>query len=306
MNHRLFLVTGLLLLTLPLASFAQGERVQIGQDIVIEVEEAASEAVCIGCSIRVLGQVSGDVVAIGGNIEIEGSAGQDVVAVFGNLAINGSVGQDAVAVSGNVRLGSSAQVGQDVVSSGGRVERDSQASVGGKITSAPGVPVVGTGLMGLVFLALVVCGIVNLVLVLLCYLLAGEQRVDTMVATLRERAGLAFLTGLGVAVGVILLFIFAATLGPLTPIVVIVVALAFLLTLLIGYTGLSSWLGRSLARKTSPLWAVLLGAVLVTILQLIPLVGLLLFLVFFPLSLGIAALSGYGTAPNWLAERFGQ
>lgn len=312
-THRLFIA---LLLAFPtVAQAAQAaERVQVGQNLVIGEGETVSDAVCVGCSIRVLGRVTGDAVTLGGNIEIEGAVagdavgvfgnvdlsgavGQDLVAVFGNANINGAVGQDVAAMGGNIRLGPEAGVGQDVTTAGGKIERHPQASVGGDVGVSPGLP-------GLLLLGLLACALSNVLLVLLAYAIAGEGRVQTVAGTVRERTGLALLAGLGVLVAAVALFIISSLLGPVTPIVALIVALGLLVTLVVGYTGLSSWLGGSVARSSGPLVAVLLGALLITILQLLPVLGLFVWLVFIVLALGSAALSGYGTATDWLQQQF--
>ncbi len=211
------------------------------------------------------------------------------------------------AIGGNLRLGPAAKVGGDVVAVGGLVERDAQASVGGEVSSTP-IPVFSrlplSSLGRLLLVGLLVGGALNLVLVLLSYLIARERRVEVIASTVRARAGLALLTGVGVLVGTILLFIIFSRMGPLTPALATLVSVALVITLVMGYTGICLWLGRSLARGRGPLVAILLGAVLITVLQLIPLLGLFAFLVFFLLALGSAALSGYGSAMDWLPQRF--
>ncbi|MFQ5818320.1 MAG: hypothetical protein ACE5H2_10270 [Terriglobia bacterium] len=276
-----------LLLLLPAAALAQegDERVQFGRNIVIAADETVGDVVCIFCSIRVRGTARGDAVAVGGSI-----------------AIDGRVGGDAVAVGGSVRLTPSAEVGHDAVAVGGRVDRDPQARVGGEVTTVGGLPMIGVG--SLLLFGFLFCAAINLVLALLAYLIAGAPRVEVVANAVRERTGLVLLAGLGTLVAAVALFIISALLGPITPILAVVVSVALVVTLVVGYTGLSFWLGRSLARGVTPLVALLLGALLITILQLIPFLGLLVFLVFVLLALGSAALSGYGSATDWLPRQF--
>lgn len=129
-------------------------------------------------------------------------------------------------------------------------------------------------------------------------------RGSAVAATTRENTGWAFLAGLGAIVGSLILLMLAATTGPFAPVLALLVCLLFTAALVVGYTGLSSWLGRSLFREGSALSAVLLGALVITLLQLIPLAGLLVFLAFCLLALGTVALSGFGTSPGWLQNRF--
>ncbi len=98
------------------------DRVQFGRDIHVSAGESAGDLVCIGCSILVRGQTSGDAVAVGGNITLE----------------DASVGGDSVTVIGSVRLLGESHVGGDAVSVIGSVRRDPAANVGGDVTSMGG------------------------------------------------------------------------------------------------------------------------------------------------------------------------
>ena len=91
-----------------------GSRVKFGGNILVEKEELAEEAVAIGGSVRVDGEVSRDVVAIGGPARI-----------------NGRVGGDVVSVGGTVYLGPEAVVEGDVSSSGGTIERSPGSQIHG-------------------------------------------------------------------------------------------------------------------------------------------------------------------------------
>lgn len=102
-----------------------GSRVKFGGSILVEKEELAEEAVAIGGSVRVDGQVSRDVVAIGGPVRV-----------------NGQVGGDVVSVGGSVYLGPNAVVEGDVSSTGGTIERSEGSQIHGS-TSEVGPPWAG-------------------------------------------------------------------------------------------------------------------------------------------------------------------
>ncbi len=91
-----------------------GSRVKFGGNILVEKEELAEEAVAIGGSVRVDGQVSRDVVAIGGPVRV-----------------NGHVGGDVVSVGSSVYLGPDAVVEGDVSSTGGTIERSPGSQIHG-------------------------------------------------------------------------------------------------------------------------------------------------------------------------------
>lgn len=96
-----------------------GSRVKFGGNILVEKEEQAEEAVSIGGSVRVDGQVSRDVVAVGGPVRI-----------------NGRVGGNVVSVGSSVYLGPGAVVEGDVNSVGGTIERSAGSQIHGSTSEA--------------------------------------------------------------------------------------------------------------------------------------------------------------------------
>lgn len=115
------------LLLLAFAPFATAkdnpEYAQFGHDIRIGPNQEAGDLTCIGCSIYVLGQVSGDVTAVGGNVVLEG---------------DGSVAGDLTTVLGDIRLNDSAKVAGDLAAVGGSLRRQPEATVGGDVTALEG------------------------------------------------------------------------------------------------------------------------------------------------------------------------
>jgi hypothetical protein len=95
-------------------SIHSGERVRFGGSIVVEKDELAEEAVAIGGSVRVDGEVNRDAVAVGGPVRI-----------------NGHVGGNVTSVGGTVHLGPEAVVEGDVTSVGGTIERAKGAQIHG-------------------------------------------------------------------------------------------------------------------------------------------------------------------------------
>ncbi len=112
-------------LTLSTFAFAaaKAERTQLGHDITVGPNEGVSELTCIGCSIRIRGQVSGDVTTVGGSIFLEDQ---------------GQVAGDITAVAGDVRLGKEVKVAGDVTIVGGELRRDPQATISGELTNVGG------------------------------------------------------------------------------------------------------------------------------------------------------------------------
>ena len=273
--------------TTAMAKEGSADRVQFGQSINVGPDETIGDAVCIGCSIHIEGQTHGDAVAVGGSIDVEGK-----------------VAGDTVAVGGGIRLGPEASVGGDATAIGGAVQRDPNATVGGEVTSNRHFPMMG-GMMGLgsLFLIGLIGSIPFAILVaILCYLILGQQRIEVMVGALRGRTGPAILAGLGVLVGAaIVMFLFPHT-GTLRPIVLIVVAIAVCITMIVGYTAVSMWAGRAVARGAGPMGAVIIGAIVVAVAQSIPFIGAFLFCVFALAAVGAATVTGFGTHSEWMGQ----
>lgn len=136
-----------------------------------------------------------------------------------------------------------------------------------------------------------------------CYFIAGKRRAETVARALQVRVGLALLTGMGVLLAVGLVLFVSSLMGlPRWPVSVLV-SLFVWLTVAIGYTGISLWVTDLVAPGSSSWGWVMLGGGLVTVSQVVPIVGPIFLAFFVTLALGSAALSGYGTATDWLWHR---
>ena len=243
-------------------------------------------------------------VAIGGNIDVTGHTRREVVAIGGNVTVSGSVGRELVAVFGNVTLREGAEVGQDVVSVGGRIHGADRARIGGSIKSVQAfLPVMRFGFLLMLAVFLVAGLVLQPLLAALGHAILGERRVWVLAETTRSRAGLCFLVGLGLVFGWFMVSIFGAFTPFVGPLFSFPVWILYFVLLVVGYTGISYWVGRSMVSSSGAMAATLLGAVLVTILQLIPFVGWMAFFVFSLMAMGSALLSGFGTATDWLIKR---
>jgi hypothetical protein len=111
--------------TLSTASFAatKPDRTSLGHDISVGPNEQVGEVTCIGCSIRIQGQVSGDATAVGGSILLEDQA---------------QVAGEVTAVAGNVQLDKDVKVAGEVTVVGGEIHRDPRASIAGDLTAVGG------------------------------------------------------------------------------------------------------------------------------------------------------------------------
>jgi hypothetical protein len=282
-----------LLVCLSVAAFAKDDdRVQFNRSITVETDETVNgDVVCIGCPITVLGHVTGDAVSIGSSIRAEGS-----------------VDGDAVAVGGSIQLGPTAHIGKDVTTIGGTLQRDPAASVGGEVESVgPGFGGHGIAALGAMvfFGSLLFLLPFCVVLTLLCYAIAGQRRIDSVAIALRTRTGYTILAGILSVVAAIVLTILFSHLRPISGLLIFLVWLGLFLASILGFTGLSAWIGRRISATAGPLAIILIGAIVVALLQAIPIFGCFIGIVFILFALGGAIATGYGTSPNWLEQRMG-
>ena len=91
-----------------------GSRVNVGGSVTVRKDEVAEDAVAVGGSVEVDGEVNHDVTAIGGPVRIEGTVGGEVISV-----------------GSSVYLGPHAVVEGDVTSVGGSIEQDPGAVIHG-------------------------------------------------------------------------------------------------------------------------------------------------------------------------------
>lgn len=91
-----------------------GSRVNVLGSVHVEADESVREAIAVGGSARVDGEVT-----------------QDVVAIGGQARINGRVGGEVVSVGGSVYLGPNAVVEGNVTSVGGRIHREPGSRIEG-------------------------------------------------------------------------------------------------------------------------------------------------------------------------------
>jgi len=133
--------------------------------------------------------------------------------------------------------------------------------------------------------------------------LLGVEATTEKVQALHQHTGLGLLAGVGVVVGFVILVGAFHWAGPLAPLVFIALSLGMVALAIVGYAGVSAWIGHNLAPHAGLMGAVIAGAVLVGVLQAIPLLGAFAITIFGLLALGGAALSGMGTDPEWLSQR---
>jgi uncharacterized RDD family membrane protein YckC len=270
------------------------DLVNIGHDSDLAAGQRADSVVSILGSSTAAGDAS-DVVSVLGNTTVTGSVRHDAVAVLGNTMIDGSVDGDVVSVLGNVELGPHANVGGDVAAVGGKVERDPAAQVRGTMQTvgsfagfawlkpwiehcllygrplalAPGLGWAWS--LALCFLALY-AGLA----------LLFRDGVTRCVQTLESQPGMTLVAALiTVLLTPVLLVLLCITFVGIAA--VPFVAAGLLCASLFGKTVMLAWLGhravgaRGAERFGHPVFAVLVGGVIVLVLYLVPVLGFIVY-----------------------------
>jgi hypothetical protein len=234
---------------------------------------------------------SGALVRFGGNITVPANetVTDDVVVIGGSADIDGQVEGEVVVVGGTARLGPHADIRRDVTVVGGTLQREPGAVVAGRVNEIG----VGSSFMAsrpfrrskdfglgwpfahmtpFVRLLGTIVRVGLLILLASAIVLVAKTPVDRVAARAAAeplKAGLiGFLLELVFLPGLLVLIVFLAVsiIGiPLLPLVPLMV-LAFILVLLLGFTGVARWLGQLAERRVGwlreqPYLATILGIV---------------------------------------------
>ena len=298
--------------------YGANQLVSIGHDSHLAAGQRASQVVSVLGSSTADGDVDHDVVSVIGNTRVTGKVGGSAVAVLGDNTVDGEVAQDVVAVLGHVTLGPHARVHGQLVDVLGSISLDPAAQVdGGTQSILPGLlpempgtqawfrhgPLLGRPLflqpaLGLIWSIAAIFLALYVIIALLFH-----DAVERCVQVLELYPGKSLLTALlACIITPLLLFLLLVTvIGiPAVPVVI----LGLVCATLFGKAAVLAWLGhrgmalgrpgpRTGAGPTA--LAVLLGGLMVTVAYLVPVLGILVFLV-----LGML---GYGAVLYALLER---
>jgi uncharacterized RDD family membrane protein YckC len=278
-----------------------------GKDAELKAGQTAEVVVVIGGSARIYGKVRDTVTVIGGNAEIEGEVDHEVVAVMGN-----------------VKVGPKGKLHGDVVAAGGKVE----IAEGGQVDHQP--VEVDFGTLGIKKPEWLTKWLLNCALMLrplsfsvgwiwavaagffALYLLVAlvfPRPVQACVEELTRRPATTFLMGLltKLLLPLVLLILIVTVLGIL---VVPFVVAALLLGTIVGKVAVIEWFGFKLGRLfggaaffEKPVAAFLLGMLLITLLYLVPVLGLLTSLILSIWGLGAAVTAAFGGLRREMPER---
>jgi hypothetical protein len=255
---------------------ANHDRLKALKSIAIEAGETASDVQCFLCNVHVRGHVTGDVVTFGGSIFVDGR-----------------VDGDAVAFGGRIESHSNSKIFGDAVAIGGYVSRQDNSVIVGDSKSMPYVLIPGQyrpTVLGSLTLAFI-----NMLFVALGYLFVREKRAETFARAIERRPTSVFFAG------IFLLLIFygldwlTGYLGRMETVSDIVLLALFLAVAAAGATGLGYWVARVVFPETNGVWAAIGGVLALSLLELVPLLGLLVFAVGLTISVGASLATRFGS-----------
>lgn len=281
---------------------ATDNRLVVGESVYIGPEEVVDQVTCVLCSIVVEGVVRDSAVIVFGDLENRGQIDGSAIVIAGKMQLQSNIGGDAIVVAGQILAGpEDVRIGGDLVSIMSTESGIPKEAVDGEVTSVGSQQVGRFLLVGLtvvlILLALLVFGTL-LALNVVGYAILGPERVGTMARTLRGNSAMCFLGGLGTCFALAVVGLVVAMILP----VLLPMILVFAVVSVVGYCGLTYWIGRNLFGRLPELAATVAAATLVLVLQVVPVVGWLVAIVLWNIAVGAAILSGFGTSPNWLSS----
>jgi hypothetical protein len=260
------------------------DRFRILRNITIEYGESVSDVQCFACSVVVRGHVAGDIITMGGGIVVEGVVDGDALAAGGGIEsrAQGKLSGNAIAVGGYVRT-----------SDGG--------AIGGKSLGIPYVIIPGqlspTALGSLALAAF------NVFFVGISFAILGARRVTNTANAVRYRSGLVMISAIISLAVLYALNALCVNLGRAEDAAEIVLGALLLGIASAGATGLGSAVARIAFPETKGIVTVLAGILALTLLELVPLFGIVVFVAGGLVSLGAAVASGFGTRGYLAPER---
>ena len=308
----------------------------------VELLSISEEAAAAAAETREYTRTRGDLVRFGSSITIDADEKirGDVVAFGGNVDVAGYIEGDLAAIGGSVHLLDGARVDGDITTVGGRIDQDPGAIIGGEMVEVgSGITLPGSwfgkehgkgwrdhprwafptaGLLG---------GIVLWAFLVLLAALLFRDRLETMATVLPVYPGRAVLYGLAGIVltpaallAVVLVGVFVTVLLVITLVGILLIpavwagvaalCLVPLLLLLAGVIAVWLAIGKALATALKkpdlhPIWAALIGLVVVAVAARLPVVGGLVVFTLIIFGFGLAVMTGFGADPEWAHKRLG-
>ncbi|MEA4846931.1 MAG: hypothetical protein VB106_06840 [Clostridiaceae bacterium] len=284
MKKRTALLTGLMLLVLMLCAFE------------INVDNKDKVAIFNDIEVPAGVTVNGDAVALFGDVTVDGNLEGDAVTIFGDMSVSGDIEGDAVAIFGEISVKGNGVISGDAVGILGGVNKSPNATIRGEIAdiNAPFsikrpdslIPRVSYGdMIGLVAVYAFSC----------LAILIAPDRVRLMSEESILRPGRRFAIGFLIMIIFIPASIMLSILLAITLIGIIFIPFIFIALFLVAFAGMVALevaIGYRLTGQREGNNALfinlMVGAVLVYVLKMVPILGWLAYFALIAYAVGVA------------------
>ncbi len=303
MKNKIVFVSILLFLILGSLPLQSQQSFSLKQDIVVAEGEVQDNIVTFGGVVHINGRVKEGVIAFGGEVIITGEV-EDIVLGFGSI----------------ITLESTAHVRGDVVSIGGTLIKKPGCTVEGDTvffkTSEDITKLFEEGLKGFLSVSLIpLLLLIKLISVFIWFFLAlllaafFPRQISYASTQIRKSFWPIFGTGFLSIIIFSGLVIFSALLCLVLigiPILLALIIIGFIIKIF-GRVILFYFFGESLINafgksKVSPLLAVVLGLILVSLVSFIPVIGVLFTFIMSIIGWGVVIRTKFGTTENWFKK----
>jgi hypothetical protein len=263
------------------------------------------------------GEVQNNIVTFGGVVHVKGRVKEGVIAFGGEVIISGEVDDVVLGFGSTITLEPTARVRGDVASIGGTLIKKPGCTVEGDTiyfkTSEDISKLFEEGVRGFLSVSLIpLLLIIKLISVLIWFLLAlliaafFPRQISYASAQIRKSFWPIFATGLLSIIIFSGLVIFSALLSLVLigiPILLALIIVGFIAKIF-GRVILFYFFGESIISafgkgKISPLLAVVLGLILVSVVSFIPVIGVLFTFIMSIIGWGVVIRTKFGTTENW-------
>jgi uncharacterized RDD family membrane protein YckC len=267
--------------------------------------ETQREMVTVFGNSTVTGEVGRELTTVFGNAKMSGRVRREMVTVFGDVEINGQVDRNVVVVFGSLKLGPNAVLNGDCMTFFGKIDRDEAAVLMRDaveflpwLASLQNYIISGPLLGRLLPPGSMLAWIVVVFHFILYFLVAVVLPKPTAAGVRQLSDNFLLCFGVGLLTMILLapliLILIATGIGIL---LLPFIGLAKIIFMVLGKTSVLEFFGLQILRRyrsdpdNRPIEAFSMGFLLVTLLYMIPFVGLLVWIVLRPLALGAAVLA---------------
>lgn len=256
--------------------------------------------------------INGDIQALAGNITVKGTVNGNVVATAGTVQIYGKVNGNVQALAGNIYVRNEGEISGDATAMAGNIHKDDSATIGGSIIEMAG----GNGTHGVridsfddfwinplltwgMVLWGVVTGLISWLAIGALLMLFFTKQIVFVGEAIQQRKMYYFLVGFAsyILVPVVFILLLITLIG--IPVAFVLIPVVMVATIF-GQLGIARMLGQWLIERFGWNWntemaRVLLGAAVIFVITLIPVIGWLFFFATACMGIGGVVINRFGT-----------